>query len=905
MAFTTLKRWIALLTLPLVIVSAAEAYIRSELDWVKPGINVEKDQILVLVKSEYAPLNISLYDGIPLTGIASLDALIDIYGVTSIKKAFFMKETPKDPNIPDLSRYYTFFFPEERDVEAVGLAFEKCTELDEVEFVRITVKCFIPDDPRYNAQWHLRHCGFPAAWDETHGSRDIKIGIIDSGMDMPFDDNGDPQIHEDIVGNIWVNPGEDIDHNGVITLDDWDGEDNDNDGYADNFHGWDITGNSNWPHDIWSDRGGAGHGTHVAGLASATTNNGVGISGAAFSASLMIAACYSPRSDSLIQGGYQGIEFCGRMGADIINCSWGSRSAPSNAERNAINFARSQGTIVFCATGNDDLEDRAADRTHFYPVAYEGVIGVAASDNNDRKAGFSNYGAFTDLVAPGEGMLSTIPHSRYATYQGTSMASPFAAGLGGLILSVQDLNEVDLLQWMQRTAKDISADNANYNGIRYRIDADYAVNAGHPRYSLIETSLFEVTGNNDGRPDPEETCVLEIVVEDREGYADAINATATISNPDPLIIIQRARVNLGNFGGGQQVFNGGAEGLRFVVRHYSEPHYTTFTLSITDESGHVNRMEIPMTIGRPHYLLVDDDDGATYDSLLHRDLLARPVVHDVWRVSELGAPTLANLNLYTNLIWETGNARNALSEAEQASISSFLGQGGKGLILSGQFLSEDIGGTQFHQNFLHARHVADNVAERQLIGKPGNPISDTLSLILIGGGGAGNSTSPSAIQPINGADTLFTYNTSGQVGGISFNGNGYSVVYLAFALEAVGGGGHTTTRSQFLEKALDHFHVLDAPGEVSPIQPTKFSLTSPYPNPFNAQTSVRVTAVPNRDFTLQVVDLSGRVAATLHSGKSAGSGVFSWNGEAAPAGIYLFRLSYDGGVIVQKAALVK
>ncbi len=905
MTFINLKRLAVLLTLPLIITGAAEAYIRSELDWVKPGVNVEKDQILILIKSDYSPLNISLYDGIPLTGIASLDALIDIYGVSEIKKAFFMKETPKDPSVPDLSRYYTLFFPEERDVEAVGLAFEKCTELEEVEFVRINVKYFIPNDPRYNTQWHLRHCGFPAAWEETRGSRDVKIGIIDSGMDMPFDENGDAQIHEDIVGNIWVNPGEDLDHNGVISLDDWDGQDNDHDGYADNFHGWDITGNSNWPNDIWGGQGGAGHGTHVAGIASATTNNGVGISGAAYSASLIIAACYSTRSDSLIQNGYAGIEFCGRMGAEIINCSWGSRSAPSNAERNAINYARGRGTIVFCATGNDDTEDRANDRTHFYPVAYDGVIGVAASGNSDRKADFSNYGAFTDLVAPGEAILSSIPHNRYSSYQGTSMASPLSAGLGGLILSVRDLNEAQLLAWMQRTAKDISADNGNYNGIRYRIDADFAINAIHPRYDLVESSLRELNGNDDGRADPEETCVLEIVVQDREGYADAINATATLSNPDSMIIVQREQVQLGNFGGGQQVFNGGDEGLRFVVRYNSKPHYTTFTLSVTDQSGHTDRMQIPMTIGRPKYLLVDDDDGAAYDSLMNQDLMTRPIVHDVWRVTESGSPTMEDIGRYSNLIWETGNARNGLTVAEQATLTSFLSSGGKSLVISGQFLSEDIGATDFHRNFLHAQHVADNVNERQLIGKPGSAISDSMALILIGGGGAGNSTSPSAIAPINGADTLFTYNNSGQVGGVFFNGNGYSVVYLAFALEAVSGGGRTTTRTELLHKTLDHFYTLDAPGEVSPIQPTKFALTSPYPNPFNAQTAVRVSVVPGRDFTLQVIDLSGRIVSTLHEGRSNGNGQFVWDGESASAGIYLFRLSYEGGMIVQKAALVK
>jgi len=890
----------------LVVVSAAAAAIRDDSDWAQPGVNVVSGQLYLKLDASITPLKITFYENTPLTGVASLDAVAAMYGVTNMEQTFIGETTPKNPKDIDLSGYYSVYFPEELDPTAVGETYEECKEVIFAEHVRLTRIEFVPNDPRYNAQWHLDKCEFPGAWEYTRGSREVVIGIVDSGMDMPYDDNGgDTQVHEDIAGNLWMNPGEDIDHDGILTVDDWNGEDDDNNGFPDDFHGWDLTGRDNWPDDPHGGQGGVGHGTHVAGIASATTNNGVGISGAAFSASIMVAGCYTVANDEMISNGYPGINYCVRAGAKVINLSWGSRSAPSNAERDVINNAINRGVMVFAAAGNDSLQDLRANRVHHYPSSYDGVFTIAASGSDDRKTDFSVYGDFIDLVAPGDNILSTIPHNRYTFYPGTSMASPLAAGLGALMLSIEPaLTYQELLEWMQRTSTDISELN-NLNGINYRINADFLINSTHPKYEISDWGILEVGGNGDGRADPNEQISIEFVLNNIAGYQNAFGTYAELSNPDTMVRIENPRIDLGDLNAGETLFSDGENTLRFRVRYRSIPHYSTFTVTVGDAGEFRKSFDIPMTIGHPNYLLVDDDEGSDYEKYYTQDLAVRPVVHDTWTVADQGVPPIAYLRGYDNVLWVTGNSRNGLSAAEQAILINWLDSPNhQGLVLSGQYLAEDIGETEFHTNYLHARMVNANTGGRQLTGALDNPISNGVSLLLIGGAGAGNNQSPNSLEPINGADTLLTYNNVGGVGAVFYTSDSYSIVYTGFSLEAASGMAQTTPRSEFITRCFDRFYVLDAPIE-QPAGPTQFSLTAPWPNPFNGQARIQVAAPNQKSYRLEVTDLAGRTIAVLNDGKISGSGSFTWNADALPAGIYLFRLSWDGGMAIQKAALVK
>jgi hypothetical protein len=905
---TIFKTLVVLIALSLVVSSTAIGSDFNDRSWMIPGKNVMKNEICIKITRDIYPLDLSIFDGISATGIPSMDAVADAFGVYKIEKYFRGQKPPQYPKATDLSCYYIVSFPEEFDPFTLVDAYNTCDEIEFAELIPIHEKYYVPNDTRFRNQWHLEHCGLPGAWDVSHGSEDIVIGIVDSGLDMNID--GFLTIHEDFDGHLWINEGEDIDDNGIIDLDDWDGVDNDDNGYVDDFYGWNFSANSNWPDDEWGDEG-DGHGTHVAGCASPSTDNEIGVAGPGFNCRIMVTAHYDPNDpNGGILRGYQGLEYCATNGANVINLSWGSYSTSFQSAAAAIAYAQEQGATIFAGCGNDDAYDRRQDQRHFYPCAYDGVIGVGANDSNDNKADFSNYGDFTDIIAPGVGILSTVPRNTYTAYQGTSMASPFAAGIGALMLSVRpDLDTYELLEWMQRTAVDISevGNNADYPGIKYRLNADFLLNSTHPKYEMNEWSFIETNGNNDGYIDRNETISINMELSNIEGYTDATNIVITLENDDEWINIERGTVEVGDLNAGDTYELWDDEYPVFRVYGNSPIHYSTFTLTVTSDEEFTHVFELPMTIRHPLTLLVDDDDGSRFEEYYQQDLMQRPFVFDTYDNSADGVPGQNWLNRYNTVVWETGNSEDPLSEAEQTLISGFLDQGGY-LLLSGQYIGDAIGETDFHHNYLKANHVADDIGNSRLSGVADNPMTNGFDVLLVGGGGAGNGRlSPSAMEPINGAEAILHYtNETTDVGGIYYSGD-YHLVYLGFALEAVSGNGGTTTRQEVIESVLDYFHILDVDNDnIPPVLPLEFEIGQPHPNPFNSTTSVSVKVPAAGEYTFEVMDLSGRRITNLHSGSALpGTHTYTWNAEDVPAGVYLFNLKWDKGSLARKVVLVK
>jgi serine protease len=166
----------------------------------------------------------------------------------------------------------------------------------------------------------------------------------------------------------------------------------------------------------------------------------------------------STTTATAITNGYDGIVYAAVSGADVINMSWGGPSF-STTGQNVVDYAASQGCILIAAAGNDDVSSQ------FYPAAFNNVISVAATNSNDTKASFSNYGAWIDVSAPGNNIYSTTVSNTYGNKSGTSMASPMVAGLAGLMKSLNpSMPNADLINCLLSTADNINPQNPGYTG---------------------------------------------------------------------------------------------------------------------------------------------------------------------------------------------------------------------------------------------------------------------------------------------------------------------------------------------------------------------------------------------------------------------------------------------------------
>jgi|YNPMSStandDraft_1061717.scaffolds.fasta_scaffold00196_20 subtilisin family serine protease len=294
------------------------------------------------------------------------------------------------------------------------LAARKITLLPEIEYAEPLYKHELliePNDSLYSEQYYIKQIKANLAWEYVDSNFTVIIGVVDTGVDFE---------HEDLKDNIYTNSGEiGTDQQGKDKRSN--GIDDDGNGFVDDWIGWDFYGDGdNIP------LPGNPHGTHVAGIIGAITNNKVGIAGVAKNIKILPVKIGPDLPFATnISNGYQGILYAAAMGADIINCSWGSTHY-SQAEADIVEAANQLGSLIVAAAGNNNLY------VFFYPAAYNGVLSVAAVNNNDERAYFTNYNYKIDVSAPGVDIMSTIPGNEYRKMSGTSMASPVVAGVAAL-----------------------------------------------------------------------------------------------------------------------------------------------------------------------------------------------------------------------------------------------------------------------------------------------------------------------------------------------------------------------------------------------------------------------------------------------------------------------------------------
>ncbi|HEY4552327.1 MAG TPA: S8 family peptidase [Bacillaceae bacterium] len=251
-----------------------------------------------------------------------------------------------------------------------------------------------------NYQWNLPAIGTEPGWSVSRGSEDVKIAVVDTGVDLD---------HQDLSERL--------------------------------TEGYNVLARNNHPDDD------NGHGTHVAGIIAAVTNNAEGVAGITWYNPIMPVKVMNAQGYGGSFDVAQGIRWAADHGADVINLSLGNYQ-PSRVMEEAVRYALDKDIVVIAAAGNDNTGQPS------FPAAYPGVVSVAAVDWEGKRAPFSNFGEHIDIAAPGVFIASTFAGGQYASLSGTSMASPHVSALAGLIRSVNpNLKNTEVADIMTRTTQ--------------------------------------------------------------------------------------------------------------------------------------------------------------------------------------------------------------------------------------------------------------------------------------------------------------------------------------------------------------------------------------------------------------------------------------------------------------------
>ena len=463
----------------------------------------------------------------------------------------------------------------------------KEVEWAEPKFVYKVVD-FTPNDPSYSSQYSLPLIKAPAAWNIIQGDTSVIIGIVDTGVDWP---------HPDLAANIWHNWGE-TPNNGI---------DDDHNGYVDDIRGWDFGGLTGTPdNDPMEDN--PDHGTHVAGIVSAVTNNGVGVASIGFKCKIMPVKTSQnnergTNGEPFIVYGFEGIVYAADNHARVINCSWGG-AGYSLLGQETINYALSKGALVVCAAGNNFSSDV------FYPADYEGVLSVAATDNNDKKATYSNYGNGISVCAPGSGIYSTWQPDTYTYASGTSMASPLAAGVAALVTAKFPQYTVEQVREQVRVnCDDISSLNPGFVNLlgKGRINAFNSVsNVNSESVRAIQVAFSDEApgGNNNGILEPGETITVNIQF---KNYLSSTSSLAvSLESKNSYSTIVNGNFNVGAVGT-LQTFDNSTSKFTFKLPQ-SMPNNVPLDILIHYTDGSYSDFQWISATGNPNYATQTGND---------------------------------------------------------------------------------------------------------------------------------------------------------------------------------------------------------------------------------------------------------------------------------------------------------
>ncbi|MDR1761430.1 MAG: S8 family peptidase [Bacteroidales bacterium] len=374
------------------------------------GHKVEAGQVVYKVKAQPMLKSTLIEPDAEITQLSSL-----LLMVQAQSKPMFPQLTKPDTNCRncvDLTRVYKLSYNSQTmSVTRLISLLRRLPVIEYAEPLYVDELLYTPNDVLMGSQWFMETLQLFDAWDlpDGQGREDVVIGIVDSGTEIQ---------HEDLINQIAYNHADPID-----------GIDNDDDGYVDNYYGWDFGGDDNNPNPD-----GVIHGTCVSGLAAAEVNNEKGIAGTGFRCKILPIKI-ADNAGNLVRS-YEGIIYAALHGCSVINCSWGNVGGISEFAQEVVQFATFNcNALVVAAAGNSN------NSGVFYPASYPFVLSVAGTmqgdlkwvNPNDSRSG-SNFNYFVDVCSPTTGYMTTDVGNRYRDPGGgTSFSSPIVSGVAGLI----------------------------------------------------------------------------------------------------------------------------------------------------------------------------------------------------------------------------------------------------------------------------------------------------------------------------------------------------------------------------------------------------------------------------------------------------------------------------------------
>ncbi len=791
-----------------------------------------------------------------------------------------------------------------------------------------------PSDPFYSLQWSLDKIHAPAAWDISHGDRAVVIAVVDAGTDIG---------HGDLIQQLWVN---EMESNGETGVDD------DNNGYIDDINGWDFYDDDPDPRPGARDN----HGTHVAGIACAGTDNRFGIAGVGYDCRIMAIRAGAGRG---ITHGFEGLLYAAVNGADVVNLSWGGDDI-SQLERVVVQYATAQGCLIVAAAGNLNEHPSAFDH---YPAAYDEVLAVASTDDHDLRSDFSNSGVWVDVSAPGSRIYSLFPNQSYGIEDGTSMASPIVAGAAGLVKSLHpDWTPERLKKQIEISSDPIDDFNGTYAGKigsgrinLYRMLADQ-------KSAVIINSVSIIEPDGDGINDPGDRLQISFIL--RNPLSQVARFSIRMASFSPLLFIEDMSTDNLTLAPGETISTATTPLRARISANAADNLVIKCNLHIEAEDGEVSR--IPFTIGvRTSYQTIRNEKiaitVADMGSIGYNDYTTGTGYGEGFRYPVDGLSALFHGSL---MVGASGNrvSDNAYGNDNQNSYDFYPLFPGVGVdSLDGKLelethFSDDsadtILGLDIWQTTIVDLNVADNnyaVLSYALTLQHGFPPLDSVYVCLYLDWDINHSNdnllhwqsesglgwmSPVTIHNtvenrsifgvgvmgrdadfycgVNRGDVNHSWTdadksnifrsgfsrTSGDspddwgqligVGPLSLAES--ETLCVAFAML---GGESLAMLSEGLQAARDRHGVGLTSGK--PHQPEFFGISSVYPNPFNAQTTVLCRLASGSEYQWSLTDLLGRQSMGAN-GIAAHTGLMPvfLNAAGLPAGYYHFNLHSSG-----------